>query len=418
MKDLETNRTEQGTSPYLIYKVVNKEPVNICLYIGDEEQKKMSYKDFGAQVAFVLDAWTVDIANMIKKISPDMEKNFNDFIQGASITKNINLADYYTDTVSMDLFGGDESDWRFIIPYDMDGYPCDLVVIYDYRLCEYKDTGQSYFSSQPFPKICLNTNAYTKNDSDVVGNKFMADRKAAWAYLSKSGIQQKSSASTLLHEMGHAFGLGDQYDAGLWNNDVLYSTIKPRKSVMRCDSSVFTCDDIDGMVSLFYRVKKQSITFKSFCKDGLIIKDGMPVLVKPEEKIVPNHDDSGIAKVYTITPDSAKTGKYATNERQVQYVGSLKDKGIRNNLTSFGYDISYFTGKGDNSYYDFAPSDDLPDGQYRVILNAGDSNQAQGLICKIDENNNFVPVSKPINLIKVTDPKTGKTTYQNAPVKK
>ncbi len=55
--------------------------------------------------------------------------------------------------------------------------------------------------------------------------------------------------ATTLHEIGHFYGLGDQYDKEHHNSSQQYSNNGHRESVMS-GRSVFTCDDADGFLNL------------------------------------------------------------------------------------------------------------------------------------------------------------------------
>ncbi len=56
---------------------------------------------------------------------------------------------------------------------------------------------------------------------------------------------------TVLHELGHAFGLADQYKQGLWNarGDLSESSIK-ENSLMALGADSITCDEADGAIYL------------------------------------------------------------------------------------------------------------------------------------------------------------------------
>ena len=70
--------------------------------------------------------------------------------------------------------------------------------------------------------------------------------------------KQKTAAyvrGTLVHEIGHWYGLADQYREGAWNADEEYSTgnarVKDKTSVMSGNHSAhLACDDVDGFINL------------------------------------------------------------------------------------------------------------------------------------------------------------------------
>ncbi|WP_428050572.1 hypothetical protein [Candidatus Avelusimicrobium caledoniensis] len=74
-------------------------------------------------------------------------------------------------------------------------------------------------------------------------------------------------ASTTLHEIGHFYGLGDQYDKEHHNSSQQYSNNGHRESIMSA-RSVFTCDDADGFANLIaLRLSQQGrqIRLPSLC---------------------------------------------------------------------------------------------------------------------------------------------------------
>ncbi len=82
-------------------------------------------------------------------------------------------------------------------------------------------------------------------------------------------IKQKSSNFTkdkvfihIFHEIGHLYGLADQYKRGTWDVDEEYSTtdrVDDKNSVMAANySSHLSCDDVDGFINLIdFTISKQ-----------------------------------------------------------------------------------------------------------------------------------------------------------------
>jgi len=383
------------TSPYLIYKVVKNEPLRICLHVGSKEQQKMSYDDLSIFTQFAVNAWTSHARAMVEKAGRG--KEFRDSLPQYPVKLTFVRAQEYVKNGSV----------QSVIPMDDAGNNCDLLVIYDLDYCPMPTNSGGFFRSKPWPQICLG-GAGRNLMRDFQYYDFVANGGQKIYDTLKYQKFYDTSLSTVMHEMGHAFGLGDQYDAGLWNNDVLYSTIKPRNSIMNSVSPVLTCDDLDGIVSLFYRVKGQSKTFKSFCHDGLIIKDGKPVLKKTEEKIVRSADGKDEA-LYTITPKSSALSVYS-DKQKVAKLNSFAEDGKF--LKELGFDLSYFKGSGENCYVTFPSSESLPANQQYRILNYG--KKAQEIVLTWDDNGKRSLVAGPVNLIRVRDAE-GRITYQRAP---
>ena len=95
-------------------------------------------------------------------------------------------------------------------------------------------------------------------------------------------IQDKKYIQLMTHEMGHAFGLGDQYSGSTYRSSFIYSSKVLRPAIMGRNKTI-TCDDIDGLITVIDRIKGIEREFHSLCKDGIFIKNGQGV-IKPFEK--------------------------------------------------------------------------------------------------------------------------------------
>lgn len=75
--------------------------------------------------------------------------------------------------------------------------------------------------------------------------------------------------STLLHELGHALGLDDQYEVRRNRAHPVYSSTKAQESIMNHQNGGLTCDDADGVINLLDVTRKQfhggKNGWKSFC---------------------------------------------------------------------------------------------------------------------------------------------------------
>ena len=80
------------------------------------------------------------------------------------------------------------------------------------------------------------------------------------------------------HELGHAFGLADQYSGATIKGSFLYNSKIRRPSIMN-KSKYITCDDADGLITVIDRLKGNAShrEFYSLCKDGIFIKDGQRI---------------------------------------------------------------------------------------------------------------------------------------------
>ncbi len=85
------------------------------------------------------------------------------------------------------------------------------------------------------------------------------------------------------HELGHAFGLADKYEGAISYSSFIYNSGVKRPSVMAV-SKFITCDDVDGFITSIDRITHTKRTFKSFCKDGIVIDNGKSIAFVEGEK--------------------------------------------------------------------------------------------------------------------------------------
>ena len=82
----------------------------------------------------------------------------------------------------------------------------------------------------------------------------------------------KSLDPVILHEIGHFFGLGDQYTASRANSDANHSSdVNLRQGSVMNEAKDITCDDVDGFINLLdLRLSKRSQTgqFSDRAKKG------------------------------------------------------------------------------------------------------------------------------------------------------
>ena len=273
------------TSPFTIYNVVSEKPIRYCLYptlsqtFNASQGKaqpasgldKVDYVKLMAWTQRAHDAWTKDIPNMIKRHG--RSKEFNDFLpEIRAIFTGANIADPLS-TIGrlIAMLGKDD----VFLDNGLDGKLCDLFIIYDKDYCG--GPGKvSYFRRGPIPHMCFNRKDIIQEYEEEYGELTnSSDDKYMKEELEK--LQKTVDNTTFIHELGHAFGLIDQYEGDKTTvekgkNTVKYSSIRARKGVMN-ESEKLSCDDMDGFVCLYYLVKKQDKTFKSFCNDGVIIEN-------------------------------------------------------------------------------------------------------------------------------------------------
>lgn len=101
----------------------------------------------------------------------------------------------------------------------------------------------------------------------------------------------KKMTETMTHELGHAFGLADEYSGSIYTGSFIYNSRIRRPSIMD-NSQYITCDDADGFITSIDRLNGTKREFYSLCKDALFIKNGRGAVNKnnPTYKFKENYD--------------------------------------------------------------------------------------------------------------------------------
>ena len=80
--------------------------------------------------------------------------------------------------------------------------------------------------------------------------------------------------SIMVHELGHAFGLGDEYLEDRPHN---YASATPGQGIMSRIYSPISCDELDGMITLLDRFSGKQRSFASFCAPTVVLESGESV---------------------------------------------------------------------------------------------------------------------------------------------
>ncbi len=78
----------------------------------------------------------------------------------------------------------------------------------------------------------------------------------------------------IAHELGHAFGLGDEY---LTDRPRAYASQTAGEGLMFNGYQTISCDEVDGMITLLDRFAEKKRTFASFCSGRGLIQNGQEV---------------------------------------------------------------------------------------------------------------------------------------------
>mgnify|MGYP004580866757 FL=1 len=138
--------------------------------------------------------------------------------------------------------------------------------------------GKSILASSAFDKDLKAdlavTIVKTETLKEICGSNALACYDAGFIYM-----PEDFKDKTLIHELGHAFGLADQYPAGLHNaNPELCTSSIKKDSLMAAGAPDVTCDEADGVIFLFDCIlmprnpNKRHNGWKSICDRDLTIK--------------------------------------------------------------------------------------------------------------------------------------------------
>lgn len=256
----------------LTKKIIASESVNMCVETPPSASAKSKEKLFGqtrAMATAAFEIWTADAARKIresgradefKSVITTLEKKF---------------------TLSFENCADDkEYDLQFLIINKK-----DVKKYYDGNLPDDWDTPSHYDGKIEIPDYMLKY----PNFSNVFTDLFI-----------------------FTHEMGHAFGLADQYD-GAMNQSFYYTAPRIRKSVMGKGATKLTCDDLDTVITLIDRFGGTKRTFSSLCDDGTTFVNGIAALEKTRKFTVRGGPD---VSVWLVAPDFETKG-YMGFEKEI-----------------------------------------------------------------------------------------------------
>ncbi len=138
--------------------------------------------------------------------------------------------------------------------------------------------GKSHIANSAFDKDLKAdlavTIVKTETLKEICGSNALACYEAGFIYMPEDFKDR-----TLIHELGHAFGLADQYPAGIYNANPELSTSSIKEdSLMAAGAPDITCDEADGVIFLFDCIlmprnpNKRHNGWKSICDRNLTIK--------------------------------------------------------------------------------------------------------------------------------------------------
>ena len=347
LKDIATN-----SDAYIAKWIVDGKPVNYCIFLGDGVA--ITKQSASIQVRSAIKNWL----NSISFYDPKNKvywKNGAEINLNAVIINELNCS--LVSNSGKKSYSTKASDVNNIV-VPMQEY---LSVFFN------TEEGRAYYTAfniesntvQPIMKIyirsqidtlSLASDKYKQNFEDIltvqIPNKlYLAiQNKKDYIYSSQNfcvdygrnhgffGYNSSSSFNTILHEMGHAFGLGDEYSengalAGTQRyNDTNFMSGSTNSAAMKnCTSFFPTKDDVVGLTYLFDRfanrdLSKRTFDFKDYPSSKyafaseevlLINEDGEKIVEKKQEdqKISQKKDGIDSKKKASVSTQELRTKK-------------------------------------------------------------------------------------------------------------
>jgi len=288
---LDTVEEHNDSSTQLIYKIAYNKPITYCIDNFSQEKTPV----LSAEVSRAFTDWTQGSVSLINESGRGVE--FKDISE--ILSKPVKLQE-----VPCGKIKGDDNDFS------------DAFLAVN-RKRKQRDTADVHF-------VFSDTKAQTLNDGSVEYGWYAAAQKDSRGQYSAQVIfitSHKDRYVTLLHEIGHAIGLSDQYLDGRYNSNPRYGTSQERASVMN-DENQITCDDADGIINLL-----DCIVFDKE-RGG---KDGWRTLCKDDETVYKKCSAQDRGDFINLAPDLSsvrissydKDGKL-TQTREYENAGGMK----------------------------------------------------------------------------------------------
>lgn len=311
---------------YLAEKLAKNQPITYCVYISKAGEQIINKQDFQTAVKALFKLWTAYPALQIR--AAGRAEEFAPVLQ--ALEKEPKL---------IPLENCDFSKYPAKYQQYLDPKPAPAAYGADIsffledsffaKLEGYEKIGPHY-TFRPAPRIVIPTSFYQTRPSgqtledEVFAAQFthlrqriantpnadsaaMADLIRSFNIMLKNG-GERNLMFALIHEIGHSIGLADQRRNSLDNADILYSTMKPRLSIMDNWTRFLTCDDADGMIMLFddaLGVVRED--FASLCDDGIKFSKGMESFTGQKTSYTHN---SGAEVTRTFYEHTKDTGVY------------------------------------------------------------------------------------------------------------
>lgn len=331
----------------LAYKILENKEITYCAALPTDEN--IDKQQLQAHIAAALKEWTYGITLRINQAGRSEE--FKDLTGVLSTAKfkylsQCNLSEH--------------KDFMQMYPQYL-SYPetADITVILSTAYCRDFFNKRTPFYSFSFgdtkPFICLfgdeinisagktSPSAFTEEEKALVSSgantvkkaAFMSysqeDQEALWKTVRLSFYDEDRNPyfAVITHEIGHAFGLNDQYTAE--GENPLYSSIYRGDNIMTHSYEPIGCDDIDSLITIMDTQSGSKRTFKSFCNPTVVIKNGIQVVQSETPKLF-RQTQAGF-ELSSLTSASPET---ATYKQDIVAINAPLDNDMRARLSALG----------------------------------------------------------------------------------
>lgn len=212
----------------------------VCTYPYEEDNEEHNKEFIEA-----FNIWVNTVEQFIKE-RKNGEKEFSDILKILKNAKNLKRL-----TCQYELING-----KFAMKLN-----ADLNV--EFTMIEDKRLGGFYNAEEKYMLL----NAYAEEMEDYDKDMLIV---STYKVINKANI---------LHELGHVFGLADQYSGAKYKGSFIYNSLVERPSIMQGIDEI-TCDDVDGFITSVDRMRNKKRTFTSFCNDGIVLVDGKSEAIK------------------------------------------------------------------------------------------------------------------------------------------
>lgn len=294
---------ELGENKFLTAKLLYGDEITYCISLPDGETERLTSGHLAALVRAALREWTHGIALHIRTAGRAVE--MQDIL--AVLEKPLRLTRLPACRLS------EHPTFASIYPHAQSGaQQADLTVIVSSSYCGSLRTevnsffATQYKNAQPFMCVLrayenpLRTvkkdeffpGVFDDNDRRLLAGAQEVFRNAQTAAYD-SGLQKTlwqtdrlfyydtpTYFSIISHELGHAFGLGDEY---LTPRPAQYASQTPGDGLMRFGYRPIGCDETDGLITRLDRAAGINRRFASFCPGRGMIENGTEIPLSVQE---------------------------------------------------------------------------------------------------------------------------------------